>query len=389
MRKWQNTTKSVTLLVGQIQSYVVQAISIIKHRCQRAIESLWKKHSLYNLLCLFLVGVGLSMVLAACSFSNADTSANSQRDVKLKLVSYSVTKAAYDRIIPKFVEKWKQEHNQNITFEESYGASGVQAGAVIDGSQEADVVHLSLALDTYRIQQAGLIQPKWEKEAPKGGIVSRSVVVLVTRAGNPKGIKTWTDLTKDGLNIVTPNPKTSGSAIWNFLSLWGSISQKGGEEAQAIDFTTKVYKNAPVLPESARAATELFFQKGQGDVLITYENEVILAEQNGPKLPYSVPDTNISIDNPVTVVDKNVAKHGTRKIAEAFVDFLYTPEAQREFANFGFRPVQPFIAAEVASKYPQLQTLFTVEDLGGWDAIQKKFFVNGGIFDKIQSASKA
>jgi sulfate transport system substrate-binding protein len=167
------------------------------------------------------------------------------------------------------------------------------------------------------------------------------------------------------------------------------VTQTGGDEATAQDYTTKVYKNAPVLTKDAREASDLFFKQNQGDVLVNYENEVILAELNGSKMPYTIPDVNISIDNPVTLVDKNVDKHGTREIAQAFVDFLYTAEAQQEFAKLGYRPVNPSVVAEVASKYPPIKTLFTVQDLGGWDIVQKQFFTDGATFDKIQAASKA
>jgi sulfate transport system substrate-binding protein len=373
--------------IAQVPTYLVKTLQVIRQGCQRSIGFWLNGRSLWSFVSLFLVGASLSVAIAACSGSIADTS-GTKRDVKLTLVSYSVTKAAYDQIIPKFVEKWKKEHNQNVTFNQSYGGSGSQARAVVDGSQEADVVHLSLALDTHKIEQAGLIERGWERELPKGGVVTRSVVAIVTRAGNPKGIKTWEDLTKDGLSIITANPKTSGVAIWNFLALWGSVTQTGGDDAKALEFITKVYKNVPVLTNDAREASDLFFQQGKGDVLLNYEDEVILAELNGQKLPYVTPEINLSIDNPVAVVDKNVDKHGTREIAEAFVDFLYTSEAQQEFAKLGFRPVNPSVAEEVAQKYPQLQTLFTVQDLGGWDSVQKKFFAEGAIFDKIQVASK-
>jgi len=257
------------------------------------------------------------VALAACESSSA-----SKPDLKLKLVSYSVTKAAHDQIIPKFVEKWQKEHNQNVTFEQSYGGSGSQARAVIEGSQEADIVHLALALDIHKIEQAGLIEPGWEIEAPKGGVVTRSVAAIVTRPSNPKGINTWVDLTKDSVKLIAANPKTSGIAIWEFLALWGSVTQTGGDERQALEYATKVYKNAPVLTKDAREASDLFFKQGQGDVLINYENEVILAKMNGQKPPYVIPEVNISIDNPVAVVDKNVDRHGTREVAEAFIDFL-------------------------------------------------------------------
>ncbi len=379
-------TKLQMYSIAQVQTYVVKALQVIRQRCQHWIGSWSNRRSLSGFVSLFLVGVSLSVAIAACSASNADSS---KPDVKLKLVSYSVTKAAHDQIIPKFVEKWKKEHKQNVTFEQSYGGSGSQARAVIDGSQEADIVHLALALDINKIEQEGLIKPGWEREAPKGGVVTRSVATIVTRPGNPKGINSWADLAKDDVKFVAANPKTSGIAIWEFLALWGSVTQTGGEERQALDYTTKVYKNAPILAKDAREASDLFFKQNQGDVLVNYENEVILTELNGPKLPYVIPDVNISIDNPVTIVDKNVDKHGTREVAEAFVDFLYSAEAQQEFARLGYRPVNPSVVSEVASKYPPIKTLFTVQDLGGWDIVQKQFFTDGATFDKIYTASKA
>ncbi|MBD1903393.1 sulfate ABC transporter substrate-binding protein [Trichocoleus sp. DQ-A3] len=386
MSKWQYTPKQGMQALAQVQHYLVNALQAIGQWCQQPIRSWWKGRSLWRFVSVFLVGVGLSMAIAACG-SNAN-SASKGGDVKLSLVSYSVTQAAYEKIVPKFVEKWQKEHNQNVTIEQSYGGSGSQARAVIDGSQEADIVHLSLALDTHKIEEAGLIEPGWERKSPRGGIVTRSVVAIVTRPGNPRGINTWEDLTKDGLSIITANPKTSGIAIWNFLALWGSVTQKGGDEAQAREFATKVYKNVPVLTNNARQASDIFFKQGKGDVLLNYEDEVILAQQNGEKLPSVVPDVNISIDNPVALVDRNVDKHGTRQIAQAFVDFLYTTEAQQEFAKLGYRPVNPSVVAEVAQNYPQLKTLFTVQDLGGWDDVQKKFFAEGAIFDQIQVAGK-
>ncbi len=357
--------------------------------------SLLKPSSLKGFMSLFVVGVSLSVAIASCSPNNSNTANTSggnsstgakTGDLKLTLVSYAVTRAAYEKIIPEFTAKWKQEHNQNVSFNQSYGGLGSQARAVVDGL-EADVVALALALDTKKVEKAGLIEPGWEKEAPNGSILTKSVAALVTREGNPKGIKTWEDLAKDGVKVITANPKTSGGARWNFLGIWGSVTKTGGDDAKAQDFTTKVFKNVPVLPKDAREASDVFFKQGQGDVLINYENEVILAAQNGQKLPYVVPEVNISIDNPVAVVDKNVDKHGTREVAEAFVKFLYTPQAQREFAKAGFRPVDSTVAAEVAKQYIPIKTLFTAQDLGGWDEIQKKFFDDGAVFDKIQAGS--
>lgn len=340
---------------------------------------------------LFLLGIGLSVAIASCATrsnpsSPALDSANTapaKQPAELTLVSFAVTQTAYEKIIPLFTEKWKAEHNQSVTFNQSYGGSGSQTRAVIDGL-EADVVALALALDTQKLEKANLIEPGWEKELPNGSIVTQSVAVLVTREGNPKGIRDWADLAKPGVQVVTANPKTSGGARWNFLGLWGSVTQTGGDEAKALEYTTTVFKNAPILPRDAREATDVFFQQGQGDVLINYENEVLLAKQNGEELPFVIPQTNISIDNPVAVVDANVDEHGTRAIAEAFVQFLFTPEAQREFAKVGFRPVDATVAQEFSSQYPKVKNLFTVADFGGWSAIQSQFFEDGAVFDQIQ-----
>lgn len=344
----------------------------------------FKPNSVKRFASLFLVGISLSIAIAACTGSNNSSSGGANQDVELTLVSFAVTRAAYEKIIPKFVEQWKKDNNQNVTINQSYGGSGSQTRAVIDGL-EADVVHLALALDTKKIEKAGLIQPGWEKEAPNDSIVSKSVGAIVTREGNPKGIKTWTDLGQPGVKVITANPKTSGGARWNFLAVWGSVTKTGGDENKALDLTTRVIKNAPVLPRDAREATDAFFKQGQGDALINYENEMILAKQNGQNVPYIVPDVNISIDNPIAVVDKNVDKHGNRAVAEAFVKYLYTPDAQREFAKVGFRPVDATVAKEVAKDFPPVKTLFTVKNLGGWEKIQKQFFDDGAVFDKIQA----
>ncbi len=342
-------------------------------------------------IALFLVGTSLSFVVAACAggvttSSSSSTVAN-KKDVEITLVSFAVTRAAHDAIIPKFQEQWKREHGQRVMFSQSYGGSGSQTRAVVDGL-EADVVHLALALDTNKIVSAGLIEPGWEKEFPNEGIVSGSVAALITREGNPKNIKTWADLERDDVKLITADPKTSGIARWNFLALWNSVIKMGGDEAKATQFVTKVYKNVPVLTKDAREATDVFLKQGQGDALINYENEIILAEQKGEKAEYVIPDVNISIDNPIALVDKNVDKHGNREVAEAFVNYLFTPEAQEEFAKVGFRPIAPVKEQlkAYADKYPAVKTLGTVKDYGGWDQVQDKFFVDGALFDQIQKA---
>ncbi len=367
---------------------------------QKSTRKFLRFSSLRGFVVLFLMGATLSLTIAACSGDNTNTAnsggssspagntaspvASQKKDVELTLVAYAIPKAAHDAIIPKFVEQWKKDHNQNVTFKQSYGGSGSQARAVVDGL-EADVVHLALASDVSRLQKAGLIEAGWEKEYPNDSIVAKSVAAIVTREGNPKGIKDWPDLAKDDVKVVTANPKTSGGARWNFAVLWGSVLKAGGDEAKAKDFVTKVIKNAPVLPKDAREASDAFFKQGQGDALLNYENEIILANQKGEKVPYVVPAVNISIDTPVAVVDKNVEKHGTREVAEAFTKYLFSPEAQKEFVKLGYRPAAANLEKDKAlsDKFPKVNTLFTIKDLGGWSEVQKKFFDDGGIFDEI------
>ncbi|MBE9052101.1 sulfate ABC transporter substrate-binding protein [Nostocales cyanobacterium LEGE 11386] len=342
----------------------------------------WKPTSLKSFVSLFLVAVSLTVMTASCSPGNGGSASGRK---ELTLVSYAVTRAAYEKIIPLFTKQWEEKTGETVTFDQSYGGSGSQTRAVIDGL-EADIVALALSADTLQIQDAGLIKPGWEKKTPNGdGIVHRSVGVIVTREGNPKNIQSWDDLARDDVSVVTANPKTSGGARWNYMALWGKVTRTGGTEEQAKDFVTKVYANVPVLPRDAREATDAFFAQKQGDALINYENEVILAKQQGQDLPYVVPNINISIDNPIAVVDSYVDKRGTREVAEAFVQFLFTPEAQREFAKVGFRPVVPEVVAEFADTYPKISNLFTIADFGGWNQVSPKFFADGGIFDEVQA----
>lgn len=334
-----------------------------------------------------LLGTTVSSVVA-CSANpkNAATSSSTATDktVKLTLVSYAVTQSAYEKIIPQFVEQWKEKTGQTVVVEQSYGGSGSQTRAVIDGL-EADVVSLALALDTQKIQKAGLIEAGWESELPNDSIVHKSVAALVTREGGVK-IGKWSELAQNNLKVITANPKTSGGARWNFLALWGAVTEAGGREAEAEAFVEKIFNNAPVLPKDAREASDVFYKQGQGDVLINYENEILLAQKKGEALPYTIPtDYNISIDSPVAVVDANVDKHGTREVAEAFAEFLFTAQAQREFAKVGFRPIDEVVSKEFESQFPKVDKLFTVKDFGGWDAVQTKFFEDGAMFDKMQA----
>lgn len=350
-------------------------------------------------LSLFLVGAGLTFAIAACSGGSQTASTNSpgaspvanqNQDLEVTLVSFAVTKEAHDAIIPKFVEKWKQEKGQNIKFTTSYGGSGSQTRAVIDGL-EADVVHLALALDTEKLVKAGLVEKGWEKEFPNNGIVAKTVAALITREGNPQNLKSFNDLSRENVKWITADPKTSGIARWNFLALWNAAMKTGGgNEAKAEAFVTKAFKNVPVLTKDAREASDVFIKQGQGDALVNYENEVLLAQKKGEKVSYTIPAVNLSIDTPATVVDKYVDNRGTREVAEAFVKFLYTPEAQEEFVKAGFRPVNESVAKnkELTTKFPPVTTLGTVQDYGGWSEVQEKFFADGAFFDQMQAGQK-
>ncbi|WP_259731345.1 MULTISPECIES: sulfate ABC transporter substrate-binding protein [Synechococcales] len=307
---------------------------------------------------------------------------------EILLVTYAVTKAAFDKVIPQFRADWKRRTGQEVVIKTSYGGSGSQTRAVIDGLQ-ADVVALALAADTLKLQETGLIRPGWEKENPNNAIFTNSTVAFFVRKGNPKKINGWTDLDNKNVEVVTANPKTSGGARWNFLGLWGSVTETGGNEAKARSFITNVYRNVETLPKDAREATDVFVKRNQGDVLLNYENEAILAKKTGAwTIPYVVPKTNILIEGPVAVVDKNVDRKGTRKVAEAFARYLYSDQVQRAFAAEGFRPVTPKIKAETRNRFAPLTKVFTAKDFGGWNAINKKFFGNSGLWDQIFRTSR-
>ena len=347
---------------------------------------------------LFVVGATLSVAIAACSngasnntaTNSAGSPSQNQKDIELTLVAYAIPKTAHDAIIPKFVEQWKKDHGgQTVTFKQSYGGSGTQTRAVIDGL-EADVVHLALAGDTNKLVKAGLVNDGWDTKVPNNGIVAKTVAVITTREGNPKNIKSFNDLARDDVKWVTANPKTSGVARWNFLALWNASLKSGADEAKTKEFVTKAFKNVAVLTKDAREATDAFSKQGQGDALINYENEIILAKGKGEKLAYTVPDVNVSIDTPIAVVDKNVDKHGTREAAEGFVKFLFTPEAQQEFVKLGYRPIDSAAAGqkETTDRFPAVKTLSSIKDYGGWDDFQKKFFEDGAIFDQIEASNR-
>lgn len=337
------------------------------------------------------VGLGSLQGVASTAASGATglpqlktpTLISQQSEVEITLVSFAVTKAAYDQIIPRFVNDWKKKTGQSVLIRTSFAGSGTQTRAVLDGLP-ADVVHLAVASDTNRLVKGKLIEPGWEKQTPNNGIVARSVVAIETRDGNPKKINGWKDLARPDVRWITANPKTSGVARWNYLALWGSVSESGGTEAQAKDFVTQAFKNVPILGKDARETSDIFYKKKQGDAVLNYESEILAATAQGQtNASYVLPQTNISIDTPVAVVDAVVDKRKTRDVAEAFVKFLFTPIAQRDFARVGFRPVEPKVAKDFEKKYPRVSKLYTIDDLGGWDAVDKKHFANGGVFDQI------
>lgn len=357
------------------------------------LSSRLRSHSLRGFVSLFFVGTMLSITVAACTGSNTTANsasapgaspASAKQDVELTLVAYAVPKAAHDAIIPKFQAKWKAEHGQTVTFKQSYGGSGSQTRAIIDGL-EADVVHLAIGADVNKLVKAGFVNDNWTQRVPNNGIVGETVAAVITRAGNPKNIKSFEDLTRDDVKWVTADPKTSGGARWNYFALWNYAKKKGADDAKALEFVTNAYKNVSVLAKDARESTDAFAKQGQGDALVNYENEVILAKQKGEQLDYVIPDINLSIDTPTTVVDKNVDKHGTREVAEAFVEYLFTPEAQREFAKVGFRPLGN-LGKEKAfvEQFPPVKTLGRIDEFGGWIEAQK-VFDDGGNFDQIRT----
>ena len=271
-----------------------------------------------------------------------------------------------------------------MTFEESYLGSGAQSRAVVEGF-EADVVALSLEADVTRIENAGLITHDW-KTTENEGIVTTSIVSLAVREGNPKGISDWVDLTQSGLEILTPNPNTSGGAMWNVLAVYGAalrgqvVGVPADDPDAAFDFLVQVLQNVSVMDKAARDSI-LNFEMGIGDLAITYENEILVGQQSGQTYERVIPSSTILIQNPVAVVDASVDKHGTREVAEAFVDFLFTPEAQLIFAQYGLRVVNEDIAAETEAEYPPVDDLFTVNYFGGWDVIMDEIFSENGIYN--------
>ena len=299
-------------------------------------------------------------------------------------VSYDPTRELYADFNAAFVKFWQAKSNQKVTVQQSHGGSGGQARAVIDGL-EADVVTLALAYDIDAVQQSGLINQGWQKRLPQNSAPYTSTIVFLVRKGNPKGIKDWGDLVKPGIAVITPNPKTSGGARWNYLAAWEYAKrQNGGSDAKAREFVSQLFRNVPVLDSGARGATTTFVQRGIGDVLLAWENEAYLALQEAKdRVEIVTPSISILAEPPVAVVDKNVDRKGTRAVAEAYLQYLYSPEGQEIAAKHHYRPRDAKVAAKYQGQFASVK-LFTIDEaFGGWQTAQKTHFADGGTFDQI------
>jgi len=312
-------------------------------------------------------------------------------DATILNVSYDPTRELYQDYNGTFAKYWQAKTGEKIAINQSHGGSGKQARSVIDGL-EADVVTLALGYDIDAIaEKAKLIPENWQTRLPHNSSPYTSTVIFLVRKGNPKGIKDWPDLIKLGVSVITPNPKTSGGARWNYLAAWGyALKQPGGNESKAREFVARLYRNVPVLDSGARGSTTTFVERGIGDVLITWENEAFLAlKELGPdKVEIIVPSASVLAEPPVSVVDKVVDKHGTRKVAQAYLEYLYSEEGQEVIARNYYRPTDPKIAAKYAQQFPKLK-LFTIGEISGnWKTTQKIHFDDGGVFDQIYSPGR-
>jgi sulfate/thiosulfate transport system substrate-binding protein len=306
-------------------------------------------------------------------------------EVTLLNVSYDPTRELYLDYNAAFAKYWKGKTGQDVRINQSHGGSGKQARSVIDGLP-ADIVTLALAADIDAVASQGKLLPiNWASRLADNSSPYTSTIVFLVRKGNPKGIKDWSDLVKPGIQVITPNPKTSGGARWNYLAAWGwALKQPGGSDATAKEFVRKLYKNVPVLDTGARGATTTFVQRGLGDVLIAWENEALLAikELGADKLQIVVPTVSVLAEPPVAVVDKVVLRRGTREVAQAYLQYLYSKEGQEIVAKNYYRPRDQEVAAKYAAQYPKL-SLVTIADFGGWQKVQPTHFGEGGVFDQI------
>ncbi|MCU0643841.1 MAG: sulfate ABC transporter substrate-binding protein [bacterium] len=326
--------------------------------------------------------IGLTLLFAC----QGEKTASNLNEVTLTLGAYTVPKEAYQKeIIPAFQKYWLEKTGQQVKFQESYIASGAQSRAIIGGF-EADIAALSLEKDVDRLLEASLITHDW-KSRKYNGFVTRSVVAIAFRPGNPKNIRDWEDLAKPGVSVLYPSPKTSGGAMWDVNAIYGAglkMSEvKNGlvDEAFAQNLLKAIQRNVKVMDKSGRESVTTF-ENGIGDALITYENEILLRNMQGREMPFVIPDATILIENPVAIIDVNVDKHQNRAVAEAFVEFMLASESQRAFARYGFRPVDEQVAIEFSQKYPQPKHLFDIEYLGGWDNVHESIYGTNGVWTK-------
>lgn len=310
--------------------------------------------------------------------------------VKLLNVSYDPTRELYQEFNAAFAKHWKAKTGNDVQVQQSHGGSGKQARSVVDGL-EADVVTLALAYDVDAIANAGMLPKNWQTRLPNNSAPYTSTIVFLVRKGNPKKIKDWNDLTRPGVQVITPNPKTSGGARWNYLAAWGyALRHNGNNPAKAKEFVQSLFKNVPILDTGARGSTVTFVERGIGDVLIAWENEAILAVREIGKGKFDIvaPSVSILAEPSVTVVDKVANKHKTAALAKAYLEFLYTPEGQEIAARNYYRPRNQQIAAKYAQQFPKVE-LFTIDQVfGGWTKAQKEHFADGGIFDQISGAGR-
>jgi sulfate transport system substrate-binding protein len=327
---------------------------------------------MYRILLLLTVGV---LALGSARSAHAQALLN---------VSYDPTRELYAEVNAAFIKAWQAKTKQTVSIRQSHAGSGAQARSVIDGLA-ADVVTLALAYDIDAIAKAGLVKADWQKRLPQNSSPYTSTIVFLVRKGNPKGIKDWSDLVKPGIQVITPNPKTSGGARWNYLAAWGyALKQAGGNDQKARDFVTRLFRNVPVLDSGARGATTTFVQRGLGDVLLAWENEAYLAlTEAKDKVEIVAPSLSILAEPPVTVVDSVVDRKKTRAVAETYLQFLYSAEGQELAAKHYYRPRDEKVAAAYTNRFARV-TLFTIDELfGGWQKAQATHFADKGVFDQI------
>lgn len=346
---------------------------------------------------VLLLFVMIAAVLASCGSDNnavgqadGESTAKTAKPIELLNVSYDPTRELYEAFNQSFAAYWEQQTGGTVTIKQSHGGSGKQARSVIDGL-EADVVTLALGYDIDEIAEAGLLRTDWQSAFDQNSTPYTSTIVFLVRKGNPKNIQDWDDLIRDDIEVITPNPKTSGGARWNYLAAWGYAAQQyGNDEAKIKDFMKKLFANVPVLDSGARGATTTFVEKKIGDVLLAWENEAFLAQKElGPgKFDIVAPSLSILAEPSVAVVQANAAKHGTEEVAKAYLEFLYTPEGQDVIARNFYRPRDPSVEARYRDRFPQMQLLTIDGDFGGWRKAQERFFSDGGVFDRISAANR-